>query len=215
MRIYFVRHGETIYNKEGRFQGQSDVPLNETGKAQADAVARRLGDDFTSSGRELADIYYSPLSRTEETARAIGRVFDKTPTAESGFKEINMGEWEGKTPTELSQGSSGLDLQRWKEDPLGSAVPGGEHVKDVDERVMASLRKIVRSHGPNDNVVVVTHGGPIGVVITRVLKQSLKDVAKIKLDNASLTAVEVGGDLESMWLISRNDVSHLRNSSPT
>jgi len=216
MKIYLVRHGETAYNREGRLQGQSDVPLNETGRSQAEALARRLGDEFAAAGETVADIYCSPLSRTAQTARTIGGVFHKEPRVDSGLKEMDMGRWEGKTPAEIKQSDPCVNgvplLQRWKEDPLSYAVPGGEHVSQVDRRVMASLEEIVRSHGPRDNVIVVTHGGPIGVVISHALKQSLKEAPKIKLENASLTVLETGKGLETMKLLSVNDVGHLEAS---
>ena len=79
MNIYLIRHGETIYNKEGRFQGQSNIPLNEAGREQAQKVARRFEDQFIQSGQIFAAIYSSPFDRTMDTAKAIGEKLHLTP----------------------------------------------------------------------------------------------------------------------------------------
>ncbi|MBI2265904.1 MAG: histidine phosphatase family protein [Armatimonadetes bacterium] len=213
VRIYFVRHGETSYNKEGRLQGDRDIPLSETGKAQSKAVAERLWEEFDRVGEKPAAIYTSLLSRSLDTAKIIGEELQVSPSPVQGLQEMDLGEWEGKTPSELKD--SYFDVQnrplflQWKEDPTEIRVPGGESIQDVEKRVTSSLEQIITLHGSTDNVVIVTHCGPISVVLAGLLNGSLKDAAKIKQDSTSVTVLEVDGDLYHSRVLSVNDSSHL------
>ncbi len=213
MKIYLVRHGETIYNKKGLFQGQTDIPLDEDGKLQARKAGLRFNDEFIKSGETISAIYTSPLSRTRETAEIIGENFNIKPQDFPSFKEINMGEWEGKSAGEVMEKYKDSDgtplLKKWKEDPLNYHIPGGEKVQDVDRRVVDSINDLIKKHRPEDNLIIVTHGGPIGVVICHALHESLKEVTKKKADNTSVTVVETQKDINSLKLLIQNDTSHL------
>lgn len=213
LRIHFVRHGETPYNKDSRFQGQSNLPLNETGQIQAEKLGQKF--EYLSIDNDLAitDIYSSPLSRTMETAEQIAKKVHITPKTDSAIKEIGLGEFEGKTAKEVLVNYKDPDgvpiLTKWKEDPLKYDIPNGEKVSDVDLRVKTFVDNIIKTHKPEDNIVIVTHGGPISVVLCHVLKTSLRESAKMKIDNASVTVIEAGKDLDSSKLICANDTSHL------
>ncbi|MEQ8192697.1 MAG: histidine phosphatase family protein [Candidatus Eremiobacterota bacterium] len=215
MNIYLIRHGETVYNREGRFQGQSNIPLNEAGREQAQKVARRFEDQFIQSGENFAAIYSSPFDRTMDTAKAIAEKLHLTPTELPSFKEINMGEWEGQTKTEVLEkykDQNGVPLlKKWHDDPLNNNIPGGETVRQVDNRVTAGLNEIVKNHKPDDNIIIVTHGGPVSVVACHAMKESLKEVSKKKIENTAVTVVQLDTDIDHSKMLLYNDASHLNN----
>ncbi|MWB98433.1 histidine phosphatase family protein [Agromyces seonyuensis] len=145
--IALVRHGETEWNRTGRIQGRTDIPLNETGRAQARAAAATLGGAWAAS-------YSSSLGRAEETARiisdALGVGFAGTDQA---LVERAHGEVEGlRAPDRLARF------------PHGAPVPGYESDAEVVERALPALRRIASRHA-GDRVVVVAHGGVIGALL--------------------------------------------------
>lgn len=214
MKIYLVRHGETDYNKKGLFQGQKDIPLNEEGRAQAEKLALRFEDKFIHDGEQIAAIYCSPLSRAKDTAQAIGTKLNLKPFPDSGLKEIDMGEWEGKTAKQISEeykDENGVPLlKKWQEDPVSNDIPGGEKVADLDVRTAKTIESIMQKHLPTESIVLVAHMGPIGAALCHVLGKNLKEIAKNKTDNASVTIIDVKNDLDHSEIIVQNDTSHLK-----
>ncbi|MHC9542278.1 MAG: histidine phosphatase family protein [Vulcanimicrobiota bacterium] len=212
MKIFLVRHGETTYNKETRFQGQQDAPLTPNGQSQAGAVADRF-EKAEKSGEHFDAIYSSPLSRCMDTADAIGSKLNMKPVTEPGLKEMRMGEWESKTPGEVKEQYRTAEgkplMSEWMSDPVSNKVPGGETVDDVEKRVVATLDKIIKENRQDANVVLVTHGGPISVILCKVLDQSLKEANKKHIANTSVTVLDVKKDLSDAKLLSENDTSHM------
>jgi probable phosphoglycerate mutase len=143
-RLVLVRHGETDWNAEGRYQGQSDVPLNATGMAQAKALALRL------SGERLDAIYTSDLARAAQTAEALAAETGAPIHREPRLREIDQGEWEGLLLTEI-QARYAEEFRRRRLDPLGTRPPGGETVGQVREY-------------PSGTVAVVSHGLALALV---------------------------------------------------
>ncbi|GAB4452138.1 MAG: alpha-ribazole phosphatase [Anaerolineales bacterium] len=159
-RLCLVRHGQTDWNLEGRYQGQSDVPLNENGRAQAKALAAQL-KSFT-----FAAIYSSDLTRARETAQAIANELGLPVQIEARLREINQGEWEGVLVEDIKARYAEIWSQRTT-DPASVRPPGGETVGEVAERVYAALDDIARRY-PRENVLVVSHGLSIATAICRV-----------------------------------------------
>jgi probable phosphoglycerate mutase len=156
--VCFVRHGESEWVAEGRFQGQGDSPLSDLGRRQALLTARRIGRRTRRpalplpAGPPLA-IVHSPLQRAAETATLIGRavssgrggdaVLAPVPVLpEPGLLEIGQGEWEGLPSAEVTAKWSER-LETWRRDPLAAWAPGGESIVDVDVRVRVALRRIL------------------------------------------------------------------------
>jgi alpha-ribazole phosphatase len=155
-RLVLVRHGETDWNAEGRYQGQSDVPLNATGMAQAKALALRL------SGERLDAIYTSDLARAAQTAEALAAETGAPIHREPRLREIDQGEWEGLLLTEI-QARYAEEFRRRRLDPLGTRPPGGETVGQVRERVLEVIHEIHRDY-PSGTVAVVSHGLALALV---------------------------------------------------
>lgn len=166
--LYFVRHGQTDWNAEGRYQGSKDIPLNAIGEAQADLNGKLLRQLFERDGRSPGEFtwHVSPLGRTMETMRRIRTAFDtKLPEAlpDRRLVEISFGIHEGRLHSELANGEMAIagerDASFWDFRP-----PQGESYEDVANRVRSFAGEL---RGP---AVVVAHGG-----ILRILRRLIED----------------------------------------
>jgi broad specificity phosphatase PhoE len=158
--IYLTRHGETTWNREGRWQGHKDSPLTARGILQAEAVGRRLLREFTDSS--AVRIVSSPLGRAMNTAGIIARWLGIDPgqiVAESLLSEHNMGQWQGLTNAQIDIQYPGARKER-EENKWEYVIPGGESYAQVYERAVAWLATI-----PEESLVVAVAHGMIGRVI--------------------------------------------------
>jgi uncharacterized phosphatase len=147
--ILLVRHGETDWNAERRVQGHSDTPLNETGRAQAAALADALG------AKEIDAVYSSDLLRAYETAWVVAERRGLEVTAIRDLRERNFGTWEGLTDEEI--------FDRFPQARHGSW--GDAETKDeMADRALDALERIALAH-PGGHVLVVTHGGPVRALL--------------------------------------------------
>ena len=149
--IVLVRHGETDWNLERRWQGHADPELNDTGRAQAEAVARSL------AAKPFDALYSSDLVRARETAEIIGRELGLPIRLDARMREVDVGEWSGLTMPEIEQRYP-EGLRRRREG--GTGWEHGESYSAMGDRVVAALRAIAEAH-PGGRVLVVTHGGPM------------------------------------------------------
>ncbi len=154
-RIYLVRHGQTDWNVERRWQGHADIPLNAVGLAQAEQVAHRL------AGERLQAIYSSDLQRARQTAEALSRRTGLPVHLDARLREIHQGEWQGLLVTEI-EARYGEAFQRRRMDPYNVTPPGGETVEQVRQRVVQAFEDILARH-PTERVVVVSHGFALAV----------------------------------------------------
>lgn len=159
--LLLVRHGETDWNREGRYQGQTDVPLNATGLAQAEALAE------SQRGRPLDWVYASDLQRARQTAEILGRVTGAPVHIDRRLREIDQGAWEGQLFSHIQDAQGDLLAQRRRE-PLDTRPPGGETVREVMARVLPLLDEIHSRH-PDGRVALVSHGAALAVIKIHVL----------------------------------------------
>ena len=150
------RHGQTTYNVERRFQGQSDVPLNEVGLRQAAAAARHL------AALRPAAIYSSDLSRASVTAEALARLTGLTVQLDKDLRERSGGSWEGLTEAEIRE-QFPAERATW-------SPPDGEPALAVADRASAALERIAASMPGGSTAVVVSHGAALGMAIARLLE---------------------------------------------
>ena len=146
-----VRHGETDWNRDNRFQGHADPPLNATGRAQAMTLACGIGN-----GRFSA-LYTSPLRRAVETAAILGAQLGLEPIREPALMEVDVGSWSGLTRTEVGERFP-TGYARWLE--YGHGWDDGETYEELGARVVTGLLAIADRHDGAE-VLAVTHGGPI------------------------------------------------------
>ena len=158
-RLCLIRHGQTDWNLEGRYQGQSDVPLNENGLAQAHSLIEALSD------RSFAAIYSSDLVRARQTAEPVANVFGLTIRIDPRLREINQGEWEGVLVDDIKARYAEIWSKRTV-DPASVRPPGGETVGEVAQRVYAALDDITRLF-PTGRVIILSHGLSIATAICR------------------------------------------------
>lgn len=175
MTLYLIRHGETDWNREQRYQGQRDIPLNDTGRLQA----ARNGAALRALGLNLGDIDFvaSPLSRTVETMDII-RAALMLPLYEyrrdPGIRELNYGHWEGHLASALPE-TDPEGVAAKQDDPFGWRPRGGESYEDLARRVGPWLAACER------DTIAVTHGGVSRVARGCVLDIDTRDVPSLEV----------------------------------
>lgn len=200
-RVILVRHGRTVWNAEKKYGGHTNVALDAIGKLQAEKVAVRLKD------YPIQAIYASDLDRAYHTAEPIAQVHNLAIQKFDALREINFGQWEGKTYNEIIQDQQQL-MDAWIKDPYNTCLPDGESLTHLQERVVSCLQKIILEH-ENQTIVIVTHAGPIWALVSHVLGVPINNYWRIKLSNTSVNIVDFYED--GLGIISLlNDVSHLQ-----
>jgi len=198
-RLLLVRHGETVWNREGLLQGQADVPLSEVGRAQAMAVAAALRDE------RLDAAYASDLGRAMETAQICLSGHGLVVVPDCGLRERNFGVWQGKSRAEISAEMTGRDLGLTPGN-LDIVPEGGEAWDDVQARVAAVLRQIVSRHA-GQTVVVVGHGGSLRASFCALLGVSAEVRRSLRVDNGCICEFDVRP--EGTYLVRWNDTHHM------
>ncbi len=183
-RLLLIRHGETDWNSEGRYQGQSDVPLNATGREQARHLAQAL------DGCALDTIYSSDLLRARETAEALARATGASLYLDPRLREVDLGEWEGQLFSCIQEKYPELLRQR-RENPLHFAPPGGETMVELRQRLLSAVREIAALH-PGASVALVSHGFALAVIKVSLNGQPVERVWDLVPGNAEMEWVEVG-----------------------
>jgi len=210
MRLILVRHGATDWNQQRRVQGLSNLGLNETGRGQAEALARAL------KGVKVDAIYTSPLRRAQETARAISRFHQVEVVVLDGLKELDVGEVDGLTYEEMRIHHSEF-FTKWMSDFTSVRLPGGGTVPELRDQCCAAVKDILEKQqtvagekcGDEDKVVVaVTHFFPIMCIICNTLGLDLSYCRRLRLDVASMCTLDFHP--ERAVLVSFNDTCHLR-----
>jgi alpha-ribazole phosphatase len=197
VRVILVRHGETEWNKDKRYQGHHDVALSEVGRKQAGKVARRLRSEKVDA------VYASDLSRAYETAATIAREHNLAVEKVPGLREVHFGEWEGLSRAEIIE-KHGAVYDRWQENPLATKLPGGESAREVQVRALAALEKIVSDHRAGETVVIVAHGGAICSILCHYLQCGFWECL---LGNTGFSVLEFGPDGVNVAV--RSDAKHL------
>lgn len=189
--IYFVRHGETDWNRDRRVQGQSDTPLNDAGREQARALADVLATVT------FAAAYSSDLSRAAETAALVLRDRGLTIRTTDRLRERNFGSWEGRLVPEL-EAEGLLPGRAW---PYVDAPHGGESIAELEERVVEAVTAIAAEH-IGETIIVVAHGGVIRSALSAWIGIEAPIIANcgvyvIGVDGAHPRLIEqLGGELQ-------------------
>ena len=203
-RIFLVRHGETNWNKEGRFQGQIDIPLNENGKDQARRTSEYLRDVYFNKA------FSSSMHRPYETAQIIlQKNKDLKIEKIDSLVEISHGLWEGKLEAEIREQWPIL-LKNWHDKPEEVMMPEGESIKDVSERSSLAFNKICLSQKENDLTLLVAHDAVNKTLICNIFEISYSNIWMIKQGNGGITVIDLFNDPSKPPVISAlNITTHL------
>lgn len=182
IKFYCVRHGETAWNKQGKFQGHANVDLNEKGKIQADLAGKYMGKI------KIDEIFSSPLKRAFSTAKQISKYQKKDVQKDDRLIEINFGDWEGLSPKIIKMKWPGR-FEEMFSNPDEVRIPNGESFKCVAKRTKSFLDELVKK-GDGKTYLIVSHGIALRTIYCNLLDISLKKAWNISQKNASISCIE-------------------------
>lgn len=203
MRFIWVRHGETLWNREFRLQGTSDVALSEDGLRQAGLLAAA----FTEAPDR---IFVSPLQRARAFAAPLADRFGVQPKVVEELREMSFGQWEGLRYEDMDEQMQKA-FELWCEDPVYTCPPGGEAAAGLAGRVRQAIELMVAGSEPQQTAAVFTHGGVIRVAVTLLMEMPPAAAGRMQIDTGSVTILDFTG---GRWrLVKLNDTGHLRQLS--
>lgn len=193
LEIWWIRHGESLWNREGRWQGHTDVELSALGEDQARKLALRL------QGVAFQRVYSSDLARARRTAELA--LPGQSPQTDLRLREVHFGDFEGRAWADFDEPNRQL-LQDWLKDPFGMRIPGGESMGDVRVRVGSWFSELAEP----GRIAVFTHGGVIRSEIWQIVGPPQDNRWTVQIENTSITRIRYGSRIS---LERVNDCSHL------
>jgi probable phosphoglycerate mutase len=203
--VLLIRHGETLWNQQGRMQGQNDSPLTPLGMQQARQLAKRMKTVAFSA------LYSSDLGRAHQTARCIADATGHDVIADEGLRERHFGIFEGLTNNEIKAKHPELYELFAKRLP-DFVMPGGESAAQFGKRCVSALERIVERHG-GKTVVVVSHGLVLDAVYRRAVNMPIETPRGFPLLNCSVNTFRYDGN--GWTAVAVCDVSHLSDDDVT
>lgn len=202
-RVIAIRHGETTWNVDTRIQGHMDIPLNDTGRRQAERMALALADE------PITAIYASDLARAWETAQYLGRALGLEVRREKGLRERGFGDFEGKTFAEIEALLPDQSM-RWRKRDPEFAPAGGESLLDLRSRVVTTAERLAAAH-PGELIAMVGHGGVMDVLYRAATRLDIQAPRTWVLGNTAINRL--------LWtpqgfsLVGWADTQHLDNDT--
>ena len=200
MKFFVVRHGETEWNKLGRFQGHTDISLNDRGQSQARETA------VASEDWGYTAIYSSPLVRTVQVAEEIAKVTPMLVSQEPGLKELSLGDLEGVTGEEMRNDWPAL-FAAWRTEPEKMSMPNGESLGELRDRTWQVILDIEQKHSSDESIVVISHNFAIRSIVNELLGMPLAYFHRMSLNLASVCTFD--SDERGRRLTGYNSTSHL------
>lgn len=199
MRLILVRHGQTEWNADGRYQGQSNVALSDMGRKQAELLADRF------PVKTLDAIYSSDLDRARETAECVGKKLGVSVRPEKAFRELSFGDWEGLNYQEISS--------RWPEEagklftaPDELAIPHGETFQELQKRALDKIKSIYNVN-IDKTVAVFAHGAINKTILAGLMHIPLHYLWSLRQDNTAVNILRLDDGYVMVELL--NSTSHL------
>lgn len=204
MRLLLIRHGETEHNAGRLALGRADVPLNERGLAQAQALARRL--HATNSYGRIDAVYASPLQRAQATASPLAEAFGLAIVTETALIEMDIGALEGISFPEVRERYPEF-MRAWLSDDVADAeMPGGESLRQVQDRAWAAVQSIRERHS-EETVAAVAHNFVILTLLCRALDMPLSGFRRLRQDLGAVSVLDMTDARATAIVL--NDTCHL------
>lgn len=199
--MLLARHGETIFNVEGRWQGQADSPLTDRGRAQARELARALADETVGA------VYSSDLGRAYQTASEVAAAHGVSVLTDPRLREIHTGDWTGKNREQIdAEYPDGLHA--WATTPSSYQIPNGEGLLDAQRRALGFFTARMPAH-PGQTVVVISHGAVVQTILVEAMGLGVDALwLKQRVDNCQISRLEWTPE-RGLELIELADVRHL------
>lgn len=189
-RIYLVRHGQVEGHEEKRYNGQVNVPLTQLGCEQSDRVCDYLAN------LSLDAVYSSDLDRSHHCAELIAFAHDLTVNSEESLRELNIGDWEGRTWAELREAYPD-DWQARLQDLVNFQVPGGESLQGAANRIRPTVQRIIKNH-PDSEVALVAHGGANRIILLDAIGAPLGRAFSLEQDYGCVNIIDYYADGHSV-----------------
>jgi probable phosphoglycerate mutase len=202
-RILAVRHGETLWNRETRIQGFTDIDLSDHGRWQAQQLAQALREE------PLAACYASDLSRARNTAQAVADVNGHMVNTDPGLRERCFGQFEGHTWTEIETQWPEAS-QAWRQRVPDWEPQGGESLIRLQARVLTTLNRIAQRH-TGEQILVVVHGGVLDILYRAATRLDLQAPRAWELRNTAINRLLWSP--EGMSLVGWDDRAHLESGT--
>ena len=203
VKIFLIRHGQTIWNEEGRYQGKKDIELTRLGIGQAKLAARYL------SKVNFSNIYSSPLKRTLETANIINKKKGLDIIIRDDLAELSFGKWEGLKFNQISKKFHD-DYYKWLEDPYTNPPTDGESFSQLSKRTTSEIEKIINENKDGSDIAVISHGGVILSLLVHWLKIPLSRWKSIIQRQGAINIVVI--DKGFPYISAINYTGHLKPS---
>ena len=199
--IIIIRHGETEWNKTGRFQGHSDVPLSAEGRAQAAMLGENLAVDHVDM------IYASDLTRAMETAAPLAQRFGLEVISDPQLRELNFGAWEGRNFNDVNAENPNA-MKNFYTDPERANIPESEPFPEFQRRIAGRVREIVAQER-GKRIVIVSHGASIRILLADILSMPIRSIWHLSQLNTAVNKIRFEDDGFAVVTL-MNDTSHLR-----
>jgi broad specificity phosphatase PhoE len=200
VRIFLTRHGETEWNVEGRWQGQSNSRLTQRGVEQARKLAEALADE------PLAAVYSSDLGRALETARYVAAPHGLEPIPDRRLREMDTGLWTARLGAEI-RAECPAEMETWKLRPWAHRMPRGETLAEVQRRGLAFFEDRVPRY-PGEAIAVISHGAVTQTVLAHAMRRPLTDLWLGRFENCQISRLE-WTPAAGLKLVELCDVRHL------
>jgi len=203
--ILLVRHGKTPTTGVELYGRRPGVDLSDAGRAQADAVAERIG---ALGAKRVAAVYASPLERTRQTAAPIAKATGNRVRRDAGLIELDVGDWTGRKLRDLRKLKAWSTVQKY---PSGFRFPGGESFLEMQTRIAGSLDRLAERHR-GETIVAVSHADPIRAVVAHAMGTHIDLFQRIVVSPCSVTAIlaTTGGPV----VLAVNSTAELTELSP-
>jgi broad specificity phosphatase PhoE len=178
--LFLVRNADTDFTRDRRVAGRRDIGLSRDGRGQAE----RLRDRFGSQKLEFDEILASPLPRAVETAEILAAPLGHGVVRDPRLTDFDAGRWEGQTHNDIG-GSP--EYQRFIQNPVDESIPGGERISGVRDRVVAAVSQALADNELGANILMVSHAGPLRVLLAHYLGMNLVHYHRLRLSPASIS----------------------------